>query len=122
MSHLASTLDEFGQSLHLQRLVLNSNGVAVLRIDDLGTLYIERHEAGLALLLARELSFPEPRRLEKALALCHPQENLSFAPMAALQGDRKLVFAGVLAEEAVTVPALQRMLEELGHLHQRVTE
>ncbi len=73
----------------------------------------------LAILLLRPLPFADVRHYAKALTLCDPREKLPFQPLVALLSPRELVFGFFFEESAVTVPALQEALQELGRLHDR---
>ena len=121
MTPLDVTLDEFGQSLHLDRLALSPKGAAALKIDQVGQLHFERQPGSLLILLVRELGFVDANVLKRALMLCDPSEPHPFQPIVALKGERELVCGVLLPDDEVTVPALEQTLEALDRFHQQIT-
>ena len=122
MSWVNDVLADFGRSLGIEHLAFNEAGVVSLKFEVLGDLYIERMEDGILVYLMRDLNRPGKEVYAAALELCHWQHNHPFQVNAALRGDRSLVFAVNLAESDFSVPAMEQLMQFLGHLHEQVLE
>lgn len=112
------TVREFGLSLGLTRFHFNDHNVACVHVENIGSLFIETRAPEVLIYLARQNHWDLPR-LERALALVHPDEGL---PMNVFCGMHRssLVFGTCLPENAFTLSTLEQTVETLRDLHDRV--
>ena len=122
MSWVDETLADYGRSLGLPTLEFNDDGVASVRFERLGELYIERLEDGVLIYVTREYDQPDATLYANALAACHWELNPPMPVNSSLHGDRLLVFSATLADSEFDVPATERTIDYLGRMHDVVLE
>lgn len=110
---------EFGHNLGMSGLNWSESGVIALDFDRRGTLYLEDHDDGLLIYLARNIDSAGTRLrvLQTALQLCHHRQRLPYPVQPGLNGDSTLTFLVHLPVENITLPELERVLETLTRLH-----
>ena len=122
MSWRETVLAEYGRSLGFNTLAFNANGVANLRFERRGELFLERTDTGLLAYVVRPLSHPDAALFRQVLAACHWDHNPDYPLNAALEGGQNLVFSIALPEADLDVPTLTLALESLDRLHHFVEE
>lgn len=120
MSWVEDTLRTFGESIQMSDLDFNHNGVVCLNIEKMGTLYLEKGNETVRIYLSREKPEFESGYPARALQAVHYRENLPFPVTAAMRNDNTLVFIAVIPESDFSPPNLDRILEILTQLHDRV--
>lgn len=124
MNWADNVLADFGRSLGLPSLEFNEAGVASLKFEVLGDLYIEKVDNGENVLIyvVRELDRPSREIFIKALELCHWENHHPFAVNAALRGDRHLVFSVNLPANEFSMQTLEQLIQFFGQLHDQAKE
>jgi type III secretion system chaperone SycN len=122
MSWTETVVSEYGRSLGLSAWEFNAAGVAGLRFERLGRLFIERLEVGVLVYLTREYRHPDAELFQAALALCHWDQNPEYPVNASLEGEGNLVFSVSLSDSELDLPALERAIDSLDQLHNAVLE
>lgn len=121
MTWVDEAIRDFGRGIGFADLALSGNGVVSLSFEARGTLFIERAEGDAVLVyLSRAVPYPPPGLFERALAACHYKEGLPFPVSAGFLGDDRLVFLVRLPEKEFSLPALERAIELLTQLHDRM--
>jgi type III secretion system chaperone SycN len=117
-------LREFGQSLGMDDLSWPESAVVALDFQRRGVLYLEELDEHLLIYLVKAFDSRDGRLaiLQRALRACHYREGLPFAAQAALRGEDRLVFLVRLALSGVALPDLERVLETLTQLHEKVRQ
>ncbi|MCP5306248.1 MAG: CesT family type III secretion system chaperone [Chromatiaceae bacterium] len=113
---------ELGRSLGIEGLAMPEGRPLALRFDRRGSLYVEDRDEILLVYLARDIDLGADRAavLEKALGLCHYSQGLAYPVHPGLRAERTLVFLVRLPSEQVTLPEIERVLELLSDLHEKV--
>ncbi|MFO1349149.1 MAG: type III secretion chaperone SycN [Gammaproteobacteria bacterium] len=120
MNWIDDTLHDFGRALGIAGLRLNDSAVASLVFERRGALFIERATDVVLVYLARQTPSHDSARLERALGITHYREGHPLPIHAGLLGDDTLVFLARLEERAFSLPVLERTVELLSELHDRV--
>lgn len=120
MSWVEDTLRTFGESIQINDLDFNHNGVVCLNIEKTGTLYLEKGDDTVRIYLSREKQPYETDYAARALSAVHYRENLPFPITAAMRDDNTLIFIAVIPESDFSPPNLDRILEILTQLHDNV--
>jgi len=120
MSLIDTTLQEFGHSIGIESLSLDSAGAASLAFEQMGMLFFEKCGAGLLIYMVQELEQPGGELLERALEACHHRFNHPFVVNAGLRGDRDLLFSAFVQETELTLPQLEKVVQCLHQLHTHV--
>ncbi len=122
MSWVNEALADYGRSIGIDSLTFNEAGVASLKFELLGDLYIEQADAGVLVYLMREIERPSAEIYAAALEVCHWQHNHAYQVNPSLRGERYLILAVNLTEEDFSVPTLEQLLQLLGQLHDQALE
>ena len=121
MSNVDATLREFGQSMDIEEVAFNEQGVAHFSIDQIGELYIETCPNGKYIVyIVREHGHLERAQLVKALELCHADERNPMPVNAALRGENEIYFGFRLSEENFIIPNIEEGIAMLNMLHDRI--
>ncbi len=120
MDLIDMTLQDFGSSMGIPHLQFNEQGILKLDIEGLGSLFIEKAEALVALYLIKPLDFPTLYTFKQALAFCHPNENPLCPVSAGLSREEELAFITHLLPSEFNLPNLETRIEGLKQLHNRV--
>ncbi|CAM2005086.1 hypothetical protein [Acanthopleuribacter pedis] len=120
MSWVEDTLRTFGESIQMEDLDFNHNGVVCLAIEKMGTLYLEKGDETVRIYLSREKESFNTGYPARALNAVHYRENLPFPITAAMRDENTLVFIAVIPESEFSPPNLDRILEILTQLHDSV--
>ena len=114
---------ELGRSLGIEGLAMPEGRPLALRFDRRGSLYVEDRDEILLVYLARDIDLGADRaagRPEACLRLCHYSQGLAYPVHPGLRAERTLVFLVRLPSEQVTLPEIERVLELLSDLHEKV--
>lgn len=122
MSWVDDTIRDFGRGMGMEDLALNHNGLLCLDFEALGSLFIEQAEEAVLVYLVRELPRHDTVNLQRALALCHYREGLPFAVNVAFREENHLVFIARVPENDFSLPTLEKSIDLLTKLHQKVLE
>lgn len=122
MSWIDTTLAEYGRSLGIETLGFSAEGVASLRFDRWGELFIEKLSSGVLVYLARDYPRLDFRQLAAAATSCHWDENPTYPVNVALNGENTLVYSVTLAETEFDLPAIERVVSYLGQRHELIGE
>lgn len=122
MSWVDQTLADFGRGLGIEQFEFNSNGVATIAGDDLGTLFLERADDAVLVYLVQEYPRLDAEHLSRALDACHWRRNVPWPVNAGLRHDRHLAFSVRLGESQFDLPTLERVITLVRELHREVKE
>ena len=122
MSLSDEVLAEFGRSMGMEGLAWPESGVVVLDFANRGVLYLEDRDETLLIYLSRDIDMRDGKLkfLSTALRLCHYRQGLPYVVQVGLRGESSLVFLVRLSAYELTLPELERVLEVLSDLHDRV--
>ena len=119
---VASAVADFARTMDVDNLELPDNGDAVcFAFDTAGQFFIEYDDAGLYLCLAREV--PEYDAAEKAanaFLLCHYKNSRKYDTQMAIKDGNQMILLAYLAQDQVTGPEVEAVLQHLVQLHDRV--
>jgi len=115
-----SLISDFGSRLGMYGLGPNSNGVVALAISSIGDLILEPAGEGCLACLSRNLPFVSDKVLKTALTLCHTEEQWPFPVHAGLRGENRLSFVIQLPPSLMTLPDLERALDQLKTMQDRL--
>lgn len=122
MSWVDDTIRDFGRGMGMEDLALNNSGLLCLDFEALGSLFIEQAEEAVLVYLVREMPRHDTLNLQRAMTLCHYREGLPFAVNAAFREENHLVFIARVSENDFSLPTLERAIDLLTKLHQKVLE
>lgn len=120
MDRLNGEMEAYGRSMGLEGLRFDPNGTVCLDFESLGTLFLERGEREVLAYLAREIRDAGAEGLRRAMALCHFRHAPAFPTYPGFLGEGRLVFLVRIPEPDVTLPVLERVLDHLSGLHERM--
>lgn len=121
MSNVEATLREFGQSMNIEEVAFNENGVAHFSIENIGELYIEACPNGSYIIyIVRAHGHFDRAQLVKALEACHVEERNPMPVNVALRGEHEIYFGFKLAEEDFIIPNIEEGIAMLNGLHDRI--
>ncbi|NJN46462.1 MAG: hypothetical protein HC808_08285 [Candidatus Competibacteraceae bacterium] len=115
-------LAEFGHSMGMGDLTWPDSGVVVLEFESRGELYLEDRDDALLVYLVRNIDTRGGtlNLLKNALQLCHYRQVLPYVVQVGLRGESSLVFLIRLPANEANLPELERVLDTLTNLHDRV--
>ena len=110
---------EFGRRMGLPDLKPERGKPAQLRLDGLGSLFIEEAGEEILVYLARDFPTHDREAPRRALALCRPSLSGNFPVYAGLYKDHTLIFLMRFSPKTFSlqsleqaVPVLSRLLDE----------
>ncbi len=121
---VASAVADFARTMDVDNLNLPDNGDAVCFAFDAagaGQFFIEYDDLGLYLCLAREV--PEYDAAEKAVSafrLCHYKNSRKYDTQMAIKDGNQMILLAYLAQEQVTGPEVEAVLQHLVQMHDRI--
>jgi type III secretion system chaperone SycN len=122
MSWVDNAIRDFGRGMGMEALTLNDEGLLCLDFETTGRLYIERAENAVLVYLVRMIPQHDNVNLQNALALCHYREGLSLTVNAGFGEENRLVFIARVPERDFSLSMLEKTIELLTRLHQKVFE
>ena len=120
MSWLDETLADFGRRLGMGELRFGTGGFVQFALSEGGLLGIAQSPGEVRVWLARPLARSDRGAFERALVQCDFRRRPALALQAGLRGDDELVLLARIPERDFTTPMLERALELLTTMHQRV--
>lgn len=120
MNWIDGEVEAYGRSMGLEGLRFNRNGVVCLDLESLGTLFLERGDKEILVYLARKMRNAGKAGLKKAMALCHFHHASPFPTHVGFLEGERLVFLARIPEREITLPVLEKVLDHLAGLHERV--
>ncbi len=119
---VASAVADFARTMDVDNLDLPDNGDAVcFAFDAAGQFFIEYDDLGLYLCLARDV--PEYDAAEKAASafqLCHYKNSRKYDTQMAIKDGNQMILLAYLAQEQVTGPEVEAVLQHLVQMHDRI--
>jgi type III secretion system chaperone SycN len=121
---IEDTLKEFGQGIGVDNLHFNPQGVCCLKLEETGTLYIERRDEVEVILvyLVRQIPFLDDETLSKALALNHFRNAWPLPVGSALREDDQLVFITWIESTDFSLPILEKAIRLLMNLFNQMEQ
>ena len=107
---------EFGQRMGLPALAVDQDKPAQLRIEGIGTLFIEYAGEEVLLYLARDFPPYDREALRRALVLCRSDLARLFPVYAGLYKDNVLVFLTRFDSKAFSLQGLEQAVPVLAGL------
>lgn len=120
MNRLNGEMEAYGRSMGMEGVRFDRNGVVCLDFESRGILFLERGEREVLAYLVREMRDAGAEGLERAMALCHFRHALPFPTHPGFLGEGRLVFLVRIPEPDVTLPVLERVLDHLTGMHDRI--
>jgi type III secretion system chaperone SycN len=120
VSWVDDAVRDFGRGMGLERLALPEAGALALAFERRGTLNLQRGEGCLLAFLSRDYPFAALSLLRGALEACHYREQRGWPVQAGLHGDT-LVLLVRIPEAEVSLPVIERVLDQLTELHDRLS-
>lgn len=120
MSWLDETLGDFGRRIGVGELAFGERGFVQFALSEGGMLGIAHSPGEVRIWLARPLSRADRGAYERALVQCDFRRRPPLPLQAGLRGEDELVLLARIPERDFTTPALERALDVLTTLHQRV--
>jgi len=120
MDWLHDTISKFGQNMGLDALALDEHGFLQLNFEQWGQFCLELIGTDLLVYLSRPIPQYDDKAPRRALQLCHYSEGWTWLPNVALTDDEHLLFAMRLQATDVSLPNLEKALEQLNMLHDRL--
>lgn len=122
MSWIDDALSDFGRSMGIPDLRFGDNDALQLAFERRGTLFFERLDDGVLMYLVQQVPYPDAELYARALDACHWRHHHPYAVRAGLRGEDALAFAVEIPNAEFQLPAIERALEFLSDLQQRVRE
>lgn len=121
MNWIEDAVAEFGRTMNLDGLVFNGDGLVCLEFEVMGTLYLEHASDGALLVyLARRLV--DPSHIIPAACAAHYREGHETPVHVAMSDPETLIFLTRIEAREVTADKLERMMNLLAGLHDRLFE
>lgn len=120
MSWLDDTLRDFGTRIGVGELAFGPGGFVQFGLSNGGMLGLAQAQGEVRVWLARPLARSDRGALERALVQCDFRRRPPFALQAGLRGEDELVLLARIPERDFTTPTLERALDVLTTLHERV--
>jgi type III secretion system chaperone SycN len=120
VSWVDDAVRDFGRGMGLERLALPEADALALAFERRGTLNLQRGDGCLLAFLSRDYPFAALSLLRGALEACHYREQRGWPVQAGLHGDT-LVLLARIPEAEVSLPVIERVLDQLTELHDRLS-
>jgi type III secretion system chaperone SycN len=109
-------VSEFGRRMGLPDLFLAPGSPVQLRIDRMGTLFLEYAREEVLVYLARDFPAHDTEAPRRALALCGPESRRPFPVYAGLHKENTLLFLTRFSEERFSLQDLEQAVPILSSL------
>lgn len=120
---VADAVIGFAKTMGMENLRLPESGLLQFSFEQAGTFVVEDKEEGTALYLFREVpEYDLAEKLNRALHLCHYKESRGFDVQSALHEGSNLIFLIWLVHEHITVPQVEKVLNHLVNMHEKVMD
>ncbi|MEZ8717718.1 type III secretion chaperone SycN [Vibrio splendidus] len=121
MSWIDASVDDFCQGMGLVAVDFSSAGRVQLNFEKSGTLYLEKYQDCLVLMLVRALPWHQfNESIKKALSFCHAGQGWPFIIKAGLFEEDMLVLSTQIEGDEVTLPSIEQAFALLVRLHNDV--
>lgn len=113
---------DFARTMDLDSLNIPDNGDALcFEFDESGQFFIEYDDAGLYLFLMRDVAeYEAAEKAVTAFVLCHYKNSQKYDTQMAIKDSNQIILLVYLANDQVTGPEVEAVLQHLVQLQDKI--
>ena len=116
-------VEEFNKTLGIEKMPFPASGTIEFSFSRGGRFFIETTGDGALLYLLRECNEHNmPEIMEKALDMCHFSSSKKFDTQCALKDQNSLILAVYRRFEDISGPEIEKSLQHLMSLHDKLSQ